>query len=59
MKVNKKLPLKNKKLTYVSSNKKVATVDKKGKIKAKKKGKCTIYVYAKNGKRAAVKVTVK
>ncbi len=59
VKAAKKGKLKNKKLTYVSSNSKVATVSKKGQIKAKKKGKCVIYVYAKNGKRAQVKVTVK
>lgn len=44
---------------FESSNKKVATVSKTGKIKAKKKGKCTIYVYAQNGIYKTVKVTVK
>lgn len=41
-----------------SSNKKVATVTKKGKIKAKKKGTATITVVLKSGKRAKCKVTV-
>ena len=47
------------KITYSSSNKKVATVDKKGKITAKKKGKSTITVKTSNGKKATCKVTVK
>ena len=46
-------------ICYESSNTKIATVNSKGKIKAKKKGKCTIYVYAKNGVYKTVKVTVK
>ncbi|MBE5881391.1 MAG: hypothetical protein E7289_03630 [Lachnospiraceae bacterium] len=46
------------KVTYTSSNKKVATVSKTGKIKAKKAGKATITV--KCGKKTVkVKVTVK
>ena len=47
------------KVTYSSSNKKVATVSSKGVIKAKKKGTCTIYVYAQNGVCQTVKVKVK
>ena len=47
------------KIRYLSTNKKVATVTKKGKIKAKAKGKCTIIVYAHNGANKKVKVTVK
>lgn len=46
----------NQKLTYSSSNKKVATVSKKGWIKAKKVGKAKIYV--KSGKKK-VCITVK
>lgn len=46
-------------ICYESSNTKIATVNSKGKIKAKKKGKCTIYVYAQNGVYKTVKVTVK
>ncbi len=55
-----KLKLKNnkKKVKWSSSNKKVATVSKKGKVKAKKKGSCRIT--AKVGKKKYVcKVTVK
>ncbi len=44
---------------YASSDKKIATVDKKGKITAKKQGSCLIWVYAKNGYAKKVKVTVK
>ena len=46
-------------ICYESSNTKIATVNSKGKIKAKNKGKCTIYVYAQNGVYKTVKVTVK
>lgn len=46
-------------ICYESSNTKIATVNSKGKIKAKKKGKCTIYVYAQNGVYKTVKVIVK
>lgn len=50
----------NTKVTWSSSNKKIATVSKKGKITAKKKGTCTITVTAdKGGKTATIKVTVK
>lgn len=50
----------NKAVTFKSSNKKVATVDKKGKVKAKAKGKCTITVTTKDGKKTAkCKITVK
>ena len=44
---------------YASSNKKVAKVDKDGKVTAKKGGSCIIYVYAKNGYAEKVKVKVK
>jgi hypothetical protein len=46
------------KLTYKSSNKNIATVDAKGKVKAKKVGKATITIKAKSGKTAKVKVIV-
>ena len=46
-------------LSYESDKPAVATVDSKGRIRAKKKGSCTIYVYAQNGKYTTVKVTVK
>ena len=46
--------------SYKSSNKKIATVNKKGVIKAKKKkGKATITVTLKSGKKLKVKVTVR
>ena len=46
-------------LRYYSSNKKIATVSKSGKIKAKAKGSCKIYAVAANGVRTTVSVTVK
>ncbi|MCM1159342.1 MAG: Ig-like domain-containing protein, partial [Clostridium sp.] len=48
-----------KRLRYISSNKKVATVSGNGKICARRAGTCTIYVIAANGKRKKIKVTVK
>ena len=47
------------KLKWSTSDKKIATVDQSGKVKAKKKGKVTITVKASNGKKARCKVTVK
>ena len=44
---------------YLSSNKKIATVNSKGVIKGKKKGTCTIYCYTQNGLCRKVKVKVK
>ena len=60
LKKGKKLPPTSHaaKLRYKSSNTKVATVNKKGKITAKGKGTCYIYVYAANGVYKKVKVTV-
>jgi uncharacterized protein YjdB len=46
------------KLTFASSNPKVAKVSAKGKVTAKKKGKATIKITAANGKSASVKVYV-
>ena len=46
------------KITYKSSNKKIATVTSKGVVKGKKKGKCKITVTA-NGWKQVVTVTVK
>jgi alpha-amylase len=48
----------NAKLTYKSSNSKVAAVSAAGKIKAKKTGKATITVTALNGKSLKIKVNV-
>ena len=47
------------KITWTSSNKKVATVDKNGKVTGKKAGKVTITAKTSNGKKATCKVTVK
>lgn len=47
------------KIKWSSSNKKVATVNSKGVVKAKKKGKATIMVKASNGKKTTCKITVK
>lgn len=47
------------KFRYESSNPKIATVSKTGKIKGKKKGSCYIYLYTQNGINKRVKVTVK
>ena len=56
----KDLPiLKHTEIQFESSNSKVASVNRKGIIKAKKKGTCTIYVYAQNGIYKKLKVTVK
>ncbi len=58
--IKKKKPLrKHRALSFESSNKKVATVTKKGVIKGKSKGTCFIYVYAQNGIFKKIKVTVK
>ena len=47
------------KLRYLSSDTKVATVSRSGKITAKSKGKCYVYVYAVNGAYKKVKVVIK
>ena len=49
---------KHRTIQFESSNKKIATVTGTGKIKAKKKGTCYIYVYAENGVFTKVKVRV-
>ena len=46
-------------LRYRSSNSAVASVSSSGKITAKSAGKCTVYVFAVNGVRKAIAVTVK
>ena len=48
----------SKAVTYKSSNKKVATVNTKGKITAKKKGKAVITVISKANKKKTVKIKV-
>ena len=47
------------KYIYSTTNKKVATVSKKGVVKAVGKGTCYIYVRAGSGAYAKVKITVK
>lgn len=47
------------KLTWSTSNKKVATVDKNGVVKAVKKGTAVITVKTTSGKKATCKITVK
>jgi hypothetical protein len=57
---SKKLKLPTyRKVKFETSNKKIATVNSKGKITAKKKGTCYIYVYTQSGVYTKVKVTVK
>lgn len=57
---SKKLKVKqHRAIKYESSNKNIATVNSKGKITAKKKGTCYIYVYAQSGTYKRIKVTVK
>ena len=46
-------------IKFESTNTKIATVTKNGRIKAKKKGTCYIYVYAQNGVYKRISVTVK
>lgn len=48
----------SKDVTYTSSNKKIATVNSKGKVTAKKKGKVTITVSSKSDKKVKAKCTV-
>ena len=45
-------------IKFESTNTKIATVTKNGRIKAKKKGTCYIYVYAQNGTCKRIKVIV-
>ena len=49
----------NKKVSYKSSNKKIATVNQKGVVKAKKKGTCVIYIYSQSGTFSKMTVRVK
>ncbi|MCI8337632.1 MAG: hypothetical protein HFH62_02960 [Lachnospiraceae bacterium] len=57
---NKKKKLLNhdKKFRYYTDNKGVASISKKGKITAKKKGSCSVFVIANNGVAKQIRVTV-
>ena len=44
---------------YETTNRKIATVTKKGVVKAKKKGTCYIYAFAQNGVYKKIKIVVK
>ena len=55
----KKLLTHTSKFRYYTNDKTVATVTKNGKIQAKKKGSCTVFVIANNGVSKEIKVTVK
>ncbi len=55
----KKLLAHTDKFRYYTNDKKVAEVTRKGKIRAKKKGSCSIFVIANNGVSKEIKVTVK
>ena len=56
----KKLKVKkHRAIKYESTNTKIATVNKKGVVKGKKKGKCYVFVYSQNGVFAKIKITVK
>ena len=46
-------------VSFESANPSIASVTKKGTVKARKKGNCIIYVYAQNGLSKKVKVTVR
>ena len=61
VKKDKKRPIINhiSKFRYATSDSKVAVVSKNGKITAKGKGSCSIYVYASNGCAQKIKVVVK
>ena len=61
VKKNKTRPIINhiSEFRYATSDSKVAVVSKNGKITAKGKGSCSIYVYATNGCAQKIKVVVK
>jgi hypothetical protein len=47
------------KIRYESTNTRIATVSKKGVVKAKAKGTCYIYAYAQNGVFKKIRIRVK
>ncbi|MEA4921790.1 MAG: polysaccharide deacetylase family protein [Eubacteriaceae bacterium] len=54
----KKKKIKNSRCIWRSSNERTATVDKKGRVTAKRAGKVNIYVETENGKSAKAKIRV-
>ena len=57
---SKKLKVReHRKVTYETTNPKIAKVSKKGVITGKKKGTCCVYAYAQNAVFAKVRVSVK
>jgi hypothetical protein len=59
-KMNKKGKVKNhRKIKFESADSRIATINSKGKIKAKKKGTTYVYAYAQNGVYARIKIKVK
>ena len=58
-KSDKKVKKYTPKFRYESSNASIAKVDKKGKIRGMKKGKCYVYMYTQNGLYKRVRVSVK
>ncbi|MCR5451991.1 MAG: Ig-like domain-containing protein, partial [Lachnospiraceae bacterium] len=55
----KELDLIESEFRFASSDKNIATVNKKGKVTAKNSGTCFIWVYGLNGSAKKVKITVK
>ncbi len=49
----------HRRLTYVSTNQKVAIVSNSGVVKAVSKGRCSIYIYDQSGKAKKIRITVR
>lgn len=58
VKESKKKKFISRKLTWYSSNRKIAAVNQKGKITGRSPGKCKIYCLAHNGIRSSVNIIV-
>ena len=59
VKSGRNIPKDTAKFRYATSDSAIATVDKKGVIRARKKGTCKIYVITVNGVNKAISITVK
>lgn len=59
LKITRKPITASDKITYKSSNSRIASVNRKGKIKARKKGRCQITIKTSGGKTQKIKVIVK